>query len=149
MVRLKNRYIVIEVNPRDQNETDTLHPFKLSQTALNQTVQGKVDQLHGDFGAAAILAGFSAKYVNPYTRIGIIRCRSGPHKLITSTIPFITQVDSCQVSVNILYVGATIKKCFNFVKLHQQRKSDEYCIKLESDEAKKSLKEALMNFGSM
>lgn len=121
-------------------------PFRMPANALYNSIQNKIQQLHGDFGTAAIMAGFKANYTNEFTRIGIVRCRQGPHNLVTSVIPFITEINSHKVRVNILYVGACLKKCFNFVKLHQERKCDEFCARLVSKEEKESFRDVLLNY---
>ncbi|KOX70336.1 hypothetical protein WN51_04739 [Melipona quadrifasciata] len=55
MVRFKNRYIVFEINFGDNSKK----PVQLKVTALHNAIQQKVQQLYGDFGVAAIKAGFS------------------------------------------------------------------------------------------
>ncbi|XP_018562728.1 ribonuclease P/MRP protein subunit POP5-like [Anoplophora glabripennis] len=143
MVRHKNRYIVLEINETGRNNTLQL---KLKGISLQEAILEKVQQLHGDFGVAAVRAGFTAKYFNEHTRVGFIRSRCGPHKLVASSIPCIKTIENKNVVVNILYVGATIRQCFNFLKNYQQRKFDEYCVKLKTDEEKLALKEAMLNF---
>lgn len=120
--------------------------MKIKAISLQETILNKVQQLHGDFGVAAIRAGFTAKYFNEHTRVAFIRVRHGPHKLVASSIPCIKRVENRNVTMNILYVGATIRQCFYFLKNYQQRKFDEYCIKLKTDEEKISLKKAMLNF---
>lgn len=141
---------MLEINPepRSTNSTNSteVQPLKLHETVLYRTLQTLVQKLHGDFGSAAIRPGFVAKYCNELTRIAIIKCRRGPHKLLTSVIPFITHLDQNRVSVNILYVGATLKNCFNFIRLYQQKKCDEICAGLDSQEMKQFFKNSLMDF---
>lgn len=47
----------------------------------------------------------------------MIRCRHGPHKFVLSAIPEINDVAGRHVSINILYVGATMKHCFAYIKV--------------------------------
>ncbi|ENN71360.1 ribonuclease P/MRP protein subunit POP5 isoform X1 [Dendroctonus ponderosae] len=145
MVRYKNRYIVLEVNSNTSSNSIDYTPLKLTDSALNHSLHVKMQQLHGDFGIAAIRAGLYVKYINELTKVAVIKCRHGPHTLITSVIPFITHIESHNVSCNILYVGATLRKCFSFIKLHQERKCDEFCAHIDSEEAKQ-LRAVLLNF---
>ncbi|KAJ8964521.1 hypothetical protein NQ314_004816 [Rhamnusium bicolor] len=143
MVRHKNRYMVIHINEVGKDENAQL---KLKTVSLYSAITDKVQQLHGDFGVAAIRAGFIAKYCNEHTRVAIIRTRHGPHKFVASCIPCIRRIENRHVTINILYIGATIRHCFFFLKIYQQRKFDEYCVTLKTDEEKIALKKAIFNF---
>lgn len=132
----------MEVNESNQESTN---PLLLKSNALMSPILDYVQQLHGDFGIAAIRSGFYTTYCNSYTRIGIIRCRHGPHKIIASTLPFINRIDSTEVQVNQLYLGATIKQCYKFIKNYQERKFHELCVNLSTEEQKNNLRKALLN----
>ncbi|KAK4875646.1 hypothetical protein RN001_012068 [Aquatica leii] len=141
MVRHKQRYLVVEITPQNVRKNLSL---VIHSSALHQAILLKVQQLHGDFGAAAIRAGFTAKYFNEKTRIAIIRSRHGPHKLITSALPFIKDIDKKNVSLNTLYTGATLKHCFKFILNYQRKKVDEICATMKSEGDK--VKEDLLDF---
>ncbi|XP_030757592.1 ribonuclease P/MRP protein subunit POP5-like [Sitophilus oryzae] len=145
MVRLKNRYIVLQIEPRDPKDSSN---FTLSSDAIMQVIKDKIEQLHGDFGMASIQAGFTAKYCNEYTKIAIARARHGPHKLVSSSIPFINKIGTRNVNVRILYIGATIKKCFCFIKQYQEKAFEEVCVKLKTPEERRTVREAINNFQS-
>lgn len=136
------RYIVLEIKEQFTKELEAL---TLKPASLYAAINGIIQQLHGDFGAAAIMEGFMAKYCNKRTKIAVIKCRHGPHKLVTSSIPFIKRIESKNVSIHILYIGATIKHCFKFVSNFQQKKFDEYCVTLKTDEERKALQKEIMN----
>ncbi|KRT82013.1 hypothetical protein AMK59_5801, partial [Oryctes borbonicus] len=130
MVRHKNRYIVTSISDIDKEENT---PLTLKPASLHVAINDKVQQLYGDFGVAAIRAGFTAKYCNEQTRIAVIRVRHGPHRFVTSSLPCIKTIEKKRVILNILYVGATIKQCFKFLLVYQQRKFDQFCSKLKTD----------------
>ncbi|XP_068897029.1 ribonuclease P/MRP protein subunit POP5 [Tenebrio molitor] len=142
MVRHKNRYMVVEINQVSKKDDA---PLKLRAPSLHHSVMNMVQQLYGDFGVASITAGFTAKYCNEKTRIAVVRCRHGPHKFVASSLPCIKFIEQKSVHVNTLYLGATIKHCFKFIQRYQQRKLDEYCVGLKSDEEKVALRKAIMN----
>lgn len=119
---------------------------KFSDYSLVHAVNEKVQQLFGDFGVAAIRAGLSTKYVNAHTKIGVIRVRRGPHKFVASSLPCIKHIDDRPVIVNTLYMGASIRQCFLFLRTYQQKQFDLYCKSLVTDEEKLALKEAMLNF---
>lgn len=59
----------------------------------------------------------SAKYCNTHTRIALIKIRHGPHMFLLNALPKINDVGGNHVNVKILYVGATMKHCFIFIKV--------------------------------
>lgn len=119
---------------------------KFSDVSLVQAVNDKVQQLFGDFGVASIRAGLSTKYVNEHTKIAVIRVRRGPHKFVASSLPCIKTIDNRSVIVNTLYMGASIRQCFLFLRTYQQRQFDIYCKTLVTDEEKLALKQAILDF---
>nr|XP_003707449.1 PREDICTED: ribonuclease P/MRP protein subunit POP5-like [Megachile rotundata]XP_012150269.1 PREDICTED: ribonuclease P/MRP protein subunit POP5-like [Megachile rotundata]XP_012150270.1 PREDICTED: ribonuclease P/MRP protein subunit POP5-like [Megachile rotundata] len=140
MVRFKNRYITFEITPADKSDK----PFPLKLMALHVAIQQKVSQLYGDFGAAAMKAGFTAKYCNIHTKIALVKSRHGPHKFLLKTIPIINDIAGRLVSVKILYVGATLKHCFLFIKKYQQQKLEQIWYTLRTETERKNMQEALM-----
>ncbi|KAF5273880.1 hypothetical protein FQA39_LY00995 [Lamprigera yunnana] len=142
MVRHKQRYMVVQIIPQQFREGSsfTLHSF-----ALHQAILSKVQLLHGDFGCAAITAGFAVKYFNEKTTIAIVRSRHGPHNLITSVLPLIRSVDKKSVVLNNLYTGATLKQCFKYILHYQVEKVNEMYATLQTEQEKEDLKEALIN----
>ena len=57
------------------------------------------------------------KYYNENTRTAIIRCRHGPHRLLASSIPFLSNVGKRKMQLHGIYTGATMVKCFKFLKV--------------------------------
>lgn len=140
MVRFKNRYLVLEITPHGKEDK----PLTLKSTALSQAVQQKVQELYGDFGVAAIKDGFNAKYCNTHTRIAVIRSRHGPHKFLLHAVPLINDMAGRFVATRILYVGATMKHCFVFIKKHQERKLEQMWSKLRTETERKEMTTALL-----
>ena len=106
----------------------------------------KIQQLHGDFGVAAVKTGFVAKYCNENTRIAILRSRHGPHKFVTSALPFITKIGKLDINLKTLHVGATMKHSFKFIQKYQKSYLDSMWAKLKTDEERKAFELATMDF---
>lgn len=121
-------------------------PLSLKSKIFHDTVLSKIQQLHGDFGSAAVRTGFLTKYCNENTRIAILRVRHGPHRFVTSSLPFITKLDSLDVRLNTLHVGATLKHSFKFIQKHQRAYLDSMWSKLKTDDERKILEAAVMDF---
>ncbi|KAJ8681216.1 hypothetical protein QAD02_017003 [Eretmocerus hayati] len=140
MVRYKNRYVTIQVTTKDKSDKT----LNLKTTDLHDAILGQIQSMYGDYGAAAIKAGFSAKYCNAHTKIALIKCRHGPHTFILNAIPNINDLGGKSVSLKIIYVGATMKHCFIFIKNFQRRKLELMWQKLKNDQEREKLEGALM-----
>lgn len=116
MVRYKNRYFAVEIEPRSG---PSHAPLNIRKAALYSAILNKVQEMHGDFGSAAMRNGFTTKYCNPYTKVALIRTRHGPHRFVASILPLITEIDKIKVRFNVLYVGATMVKCFKFIRVRK------------------------------
>ncbi|XP_013180718.1 PREDICTED: ribonuclease P/MRP protein subunit POP5 [Papilio xuthus] len=143
MVRFKNRYITVEISSPLIPENK---PLSLKSKIFHETVLEKIQQLHGDFGVGAVRSGFLTKYCNENTRIAILRARHGPHKFVSSSLPFITKIGKLDVSLRTLHVGATLKHSFKFILKHQRAYLDSMWSKLKTDEERKNLEAAVMDF---
>ncbi|KAG7203324.1 hypothetical protein KM043_010412 [Ampulex compressa] len=144
MVRFKNRYITFQITTGDNSDK----PLTLKTMTLHNAIQEKVQQLYGDFGIAAIKAGFTAKYCNTHTKIALVKVRHGPHKFVLNSIPVINDIAGRLVSVKILYVGATMKHCFLFIKKYQQNKLEQMWGTLRTDMERRQMEKALMTLTS-
>ncbi|XP_063972818.1 ribonuclease P/MRP protein subunit POP5 [Diachasmimorpha longicaudata] len=144
MVRFKNRYITVEITLKDGEE----RLLVLKPSALYHAVQKSVEKMYGDFGLASIKAGLNAQYCNPHTRIALIKCRHGPHNFLINAIPTINDVGGKFVEMKILYVGATMKNCFLFIKKHQRKTLETAWGTLRNDQEKKKMIEILMTLTS-
>ncbi len=111
----KYRYFLCEIQPNEGSAS--VNPLDLQESDLFYAVMQATEQMHGEFGAAAIRSGINVKYCNKYTRITMIRVRHGPHRLVGSSLPFITKVGNQAVTFHGIYTGATIVKCFAFLKV--------------------------------
>ncbi|XP_012055302.1 PREDICTED: uncharacterized protein LOC105618370 [Atta cephalotes] len=141
MVRFKNRYVVFTIKPHNDSD-DKQAAWK--NTHVSNAIKLKVQQLYGDVGVAAIKDGFDAKYCNVQTKIAIIRLRHGPHKYALHAIPLINDVGGRLVKTEILYIGATLKHCFLFIRKHQEKKLEQLWSKLPTETEKKRMETFLM-----
>lgn len=143
MVRFKNRYITIEIICPSLPENT---PLTLKSGAFHESVMNKIQYLHGDYGVAAVRTGFIAKYCNENTRIAILRVRHGPHKFVTSSLPFITRIGKLDVILHTIHVGATLKHSFKFIQRYQRAFLDSVYLSLKSDKERKQMEFAVMDF---
>jgi len=147
MVRFKHRYFLVEIE-RSKNVTDgklDVLPLEHSEIDIQQAVKQMVTDLHGDFGRASIGSGFRVKYMNPATRVILIRARhGGPDKLVSSALPFINKIKKEEVVFRMLYTGATMRHTFMFLEKRQKRKLVEYVKALKGKYDKDELNKAVL-----
>ncbi|XP_053556503.1 ribonuclease P/MRP protein subunit POP5 [Bombina bombina] len=113
-MRFKSRYFLCEVVLEDPRWR-----HNLSNAMIIHNVREAVARMHGDFGAAACSATLTVKYLNAYTGIILFRCRKDFHKLLWTSLPFITSLDNwgqkCPCFINTLHVAGTIRTCQKFL----------------------------------
>lgn len=141
------RYLAVEITPSDSSQ-DLKH-LNIKSGSLYKAITSKVQQLHGDFGAASIRAGFVAKYVNESTRIALIRVRHGPHRFVATSLPFITSINSKPVTLQTLYTGATIKHCFKFIINYHQSNLIKVISSFKTDEDRVQYQKELNNLDNI
>ena len=117
MVRFKKRYFVVQFD-REKDITalksralQDPRPLDISDNILASAIKDIVQFIHGDFGRASITTGLKTIYCNRETRLAIIQCRHGPHRLVGSSLPFLTKINNEKVVPKLIYTGATIKNC--------------------------------------
>ncbi|KAM3963073.1 POP5 ribonuclease P/MRP subunit [Aphomia sociella] len=143
MVRFKNRYVTVEI---EAPEIPDARPLHLKSRIFHDTVLNKIQQLHGDFGIAAVRNGFLTKYCNEHTRIAIVRVRHGPHRFVISSLPYINKIGKIEVRLRTLHVGATLKHSFKFIQKHQRAYLDSMWSIMKTDEERIKLEAAVMDF---
>ncbi|XP_033627946.1 ribonuclease P/MRP protein subunit POP5-like [Asterias rubens] len=118
MVRLKNRYFLCEMVFEDPNS----RAFSIVTQNIYAAVKSKVRDTHGDYGLAAISWGLSVRYLNSHTGLVMIRVRRHHQKILGSTLPFITSIARCPLSLRTIHVSGTIRSCQKFlVKFNRQQ----------------------------
>ena len=166
MVRFKKRYFVVQFDREkdlyDSSKKNNSSQFKprayqdprlldIPDGQLALAVKDIVEQIHGDFGRASITTGLRTIYCNPETRLAMIQCRHGPHRLVGSSLPFLTKINDERVLPRLIYTGATIKNCRKRIVLYQETQLEAAKKELAqlSDEEKKLFEDKMMKIRTM
>lgn len=143
MVRVKYRYIVSEI-VTDKHKHLIKLPVK--EKDIKHTVLNMVNEVHGDYGVACILAGFSIKMFNPVTRILIFRVRRQYHSILSTTLPLITSVGKIKLIMRTLKLSGTIRCASKFIIAHDNAVLTNMVHQLQiAPNMEKELKELLEN----
>ena len=127
-------------------------PLDIKDHDLALAVKDIVEHIHGDFGRAAITTGLRAIYSNPETHLAMIQCRHGPHRLVGSSLPFLTSIGNEKLVPKLIYTGATIKNCFKRMELYQKKQLEVAFVESKnemSNEEKKEIEKRMMSIRSM
>lgn len=95
-------------------------PLYLPDGVLTSTLKDLVGQIHGDFGRASVTTGLRTIYSNAETRLCLIQTRHGPHRLLASSLPFLTKIRNEKIVPTLIYTGATVRNCYQKMLEYQK-----------------------------
>ncbi|KAF0767088.1 ribonuclease P/MRP protein subunit POP5 [Aphis craccivora] len=130
------RYMVIQLRTLENENLD----LKISDKELQISVLNMIKLLHGDFGAGAIKTCFKVRYCNPTTKIFIFKTRHGPHKFLSSVIPFVNKLQEKQIQLSTIYTGASMFQCYKFIQNYQKN-----LVRKVTDTISEKTKEKMLN----
>ncbi|GLC39461.1 hypothetical protein PLESTF_000833500 [Pleodorina starrii] len=103
MVRLKNRYLVVEVTWKDGKIDDSC-----TDQLLLQAIRDSVAQNFGDHGLGSSVASLQVKYFSPYTGLAIVRCATAEHEKVITALTFTSEVKQRPAAVRLLRLSGTL-----------------------------------------
>ncbi|EON61013.1 hypothetical protein W97_00223 [Coniosporium apollinis CBS 100218] len=126
MVRLKNRYLLINIlYPTSAPATsvsgtvpDALKFYqptsdKLTPQLLLRLIRDGVAELFGDYGAGMIGGSLQVKYLSPPTSTAIIRVTRSHYRLVWAALSFVTKLPKpldTPCVIHVMRVSGTIRK---------------------------------------
>ncbi|KAM0901837.1 hypothetical protein ACQ4PT_019702 [Festuca glaucescens] len=109
MVHFKNRYMVMVVfMDASRGEVD---PVILTQFNITKVIRDSIQVNFGECGLAASLGSLQVKYVNPLTKLCVIRMSREDHQKVWAAITLVRSIGKIPVSFNLLDVSGTIRAC--------------------------------------
>ncbi|KAM3366789.1 hypothetical protein ACQJBY_015859 [Aegilops geniculata] len=100
MVHFKNRYMVMEVFiDASRGEAD---PVILTQFNITKVIRDSIQLNFGECGLAASLGSLQVKYVNPVTKLCVIRVSREDHHKVWAAITMVRSIVKIPVSFNLL-----------------------------------------------
>uniref|UniRef100_A0A915KZA8 Ribonuclease P/MRP protein subunit POP5 n=1 Tax=Romanomermis culicivorax TaxID=13658 RepID=A0A915KZA8_ROMCU len=151
MVKFKNRYVLIKVNPdetyfssssseskilekSDEKEGEKEDAEKISWINtwhIQNTILETLAALHGDYGVGLCKQSFSVKVYNSKTEILILRICAEGSKFLLSALPFVTklklkksesQFTVVPVCLQTLHLGGSLRSCEkSLLKYHRSQ----------------------------
>nr|GEW91295.1 probable ribonuclease P/MRP protein subunit POP5 [Tanacetum cinerariifolium] len=111
MVGFKNRYMVMEVFVDPNKDISKDDPIILSQHNISKAIKDSILVNFGECGLASSLGSLQVKYVNPLTKVCIIRASRDEHQKVWAAITMVRSVGNCPVVFNLLDLSGNIKAC--------------------------------------
>ncbi|XP_013107034.2 uncharacterized protein LOC106086779 [Stomoxys calcitrans] len=142
MVRIKNRYIVVQIIPKNA-EQKVLY---LKEQILAKCLLSHVQKYYGIYGLGLLEHGFRVKYCNERTKIAIFRCSHHSYRFVTSILPLIVSIGDVQAKFRTIYTGATIMQCNKFIIKHQQTYLDRMVGQIDSAKERQDMIKRVMEF---
>lgn len=124
MVHFKNRYMVMEVFiDASRGEAD---PVILTQFNITKVIRDSIQLNFGECGLAASLGSLQVKYVNPLTKLCIIRVSREDHQKVWAAITMVRSIGKIPVSFNLLDVSGSIRACKKAALECEEAKFEQY-----------------------
>ncbi|TXG48477.1 hypothetical protein EZV62_024352 [Acer yangbiense] len=110
MVGFKNRYMVMEVFLDPNRELLVDDPIILTLFNVSKAIKDSLLLNFGECGLASSLGSFQVKYLNPITKLCIIRASREDHQKIWSAITMVRSIGNCPVLFNLLDLSGKCKQ---------------------------------------
>nr|CAB3265045.1 ribonuclease P/MRP protein subunit POP5-like [Phallusia mammillata] len=117
MVRLKHRYIALEVVMSKAFLKRNMKP-----KVITGAIRMHLNNLYGELGSASIYPNLSVRYLNAHTNTIILRVRRRFAEILLTVLPFVTATESTEfkntdhkIFFRTLYVSGTIRSAQKFL----------------------------------
>ncbi|XP_012434104.1 probable ribonuclease P/MRP protein subunit POP5 [Gossypium raimondii] len=111
MVGFKNSYMVMEVLLDPNKEISGDDPIVVTQFNISKAIKDGILVNFGECGLASSLGSFQVKYVNPITKLCVMRASRDEYQKIWSSISMVRSIGNCPVLFNLLDLSGSIKAC--------------------------------------
>uniref|UniRef100_A0A7N2LFN4 Uncharacterized protein n=2 Tax=Quercus lobata TaxID=97700 RepID=A0A7N2LFN4_QUELO len=101
-------------------------PIIITQFNVSKGIKDSILVNFGECGLASSLASFQVKYVNPITKLCIIRASREEYQKVWSAITMVRSIGNCPVLFNLLDLSGSIKACRNVTLKYDELKFEQY-----------------------
>jgi len=141
MVKLKKRYLVVEILPNDEGHLD-----KITGSGLFHAIENQVANLYGDFGVGSLKTTLQIKVCDTSANISVIRVSTESCNMVTSSLPFIVFMGTSRCSLNLLHKGASMRTVERFLFERNLRSLYEKLISVKTPVEKAEVQKAIHSF---
>lgn len=130
MVQFKNRYMVIEVLINGSKDSSGNDPIIVTEYNLLKAIKDKILLNFGECGLALSLGSLQVKYVNPSTKLCVIRTSRDDYQKIWAAMTMVKSIAKCPITLNLLSLSGTIKACKNAALKCEEAKFEQYKLEV-------------------
>ncbi|CAH0513490.1 unnamed protein product [Peronospora belbahrii] len=105
MVRLKTRYLVVEITGARK--------LTIKKEDIVILLRESITKSYGDYGLGLAQYAFQVLYYNTHTRAAVIRCAREMCKMVETSLIFVTDVHNQDVSIRVVRVCGSSRGCRN------------------------------------
>ncbi|XP_068635538.1 probable ribonuclease P/MRP protein subunit POP5 [Aristolochia californica] len=128
MVAFKNRYMVMEVYLDPNNDLGKDDPIIITQYNVSKAIKDSILTNFGECGLASSLGSLQVKYVNPITKICIIRTSRADYQQVWAAITMVRSIGNCSVLFNLLDLSGSIRACRDAALRCDEAKFEQYKV---------------------
>lgn len=126
MVGFKNRYMIMEVFLDPNRDLAVDDPIIITQFNVSKAIKDSILVNFGECGLASSFGSFQVKYVNPITKLCIIRASREEYQKVWSAITMVKSIGHCPVLFNLLDLSGSIRACRNAALKCDTAKFEQY-----------------------
>ncbi|XP_012081580.1 probable ribonuclease P/MRP protein subunit POP5 [Jatropha curcas] len=126
MVGFKNRYLVMEIFLDPTRDPMSDDPIIITQFNVSKAIKESILENYGECGLASSIGSFQVKYVNPSTKLVIIRSAREDYQKVWSAITMVRRIGNCPVLFNLLDLSGSIKACKTAALKYDELKFEQY-----------------------
>ncbi|WOG89840.1 hypothetical protein DCAR_0209079 [Daucus carota subsp. sativus] len=126
MVRFKNRYFVMEVFLDPNKDLGTDDPIIITHLNVSKAIKESVLANFGECGLGSSIGSFQVKYVNPITKVCIIRTSKEEHQKVWCAMTMVRDIGNCPVVFNLLDLSGSIRACKDAALKCEEQKFEIY-----------------------
>ncbi|KAL2921577.1 putative ribonuclease P/MRP protein subunit POP5 [Bienertia sinuspersici] len=126
MVGFKNRYMVMEIFLHPNKDLMLEDPINVTRSNVSKAINDSILVNFGECGLASSFGSFMVKYVNPITKLCIIRASREDYQKVWCAIAMVTSIGNCPVLLNLIDLSGSIKACRKAALSCEEAKFEQY-----------------------
>ncbi|TMW69368.1 hypothetical protein Poli38472_001524 [Pythium oligandrum] len=137
MVRLKTRYLIVEVNAPPQ-----ARKLSLQKEDVTSIIKESIARSYGDYGVGLLQYAFQVLYANKTTGFIAIRCSRDYVKMVEASLVFVTEHQGQELRFRIVRVCGVGRTCRqNLLEMSRDRLKKLQVDSITDEELQKEINE--------
>ncbi|KAL8160177.1 hypothetical protein V2J09_001714, partial [Rumex salicifolius] len=125
-LNLPLRYMIMEIFLDPNKDLTVDDPIIITQFNVANAIKDSILVNFGECGLASSLGSLQVKYINPITKVCVIRTSRKEHQMIWSAVTMIRSIGNCPVLFNLLDLSGSIRACKDAALRCEEAKFEQY-----------------------